>query len=537
MAVDQRALVQELREGSSLANRFIAIAPSTTSLVAVNTPNSFDSVTMFEFFESESIPYQAIILALSGGVFVFEQYLNFRQLPHLRLKEPPSSIAPYLVAADAVPSKKSDAQDKDGQSTKPSAQETFTKSQAYAFDKVKFSMISGIIEQIETWALLSPFVAIYFGADGNKPASGIASLWYLSIHYCQRWSEFAPKFLNIGTGEIATSLFFVTLVSLTGMITSVPSSLYKTFVLEEKHGFNKQTLGLWITDYIKSTILSAFLGLPLVAVFLWTVRWAGEAFVQYVMMLVMGLVLFMYVGYPYLIAPLFNKFRHLSEFPEHQEVQTRTEALAKRINFPLGRLWVIDGSKRSAHSNAFFFGLPGFTKHIVLYDTLLNQSTPAEVEAVLAHELGHWKLNHTVLLLGSSQLQIALSLSTFRLFIWNAALFSSFGVPALLDSPSKYPLIIGFILAQSLFTPLNSLLSFSSNALSRKLEFQADQFAADLGGDYAKDLKWALVRISAENKATTSCDWLYSAFHHSHPTLPERLARLSIEPPNSKKNK
>ncbi|KAA1074935.1 hypothetical protein PGT21_024983 [Puccinia graminis f. sp. tritici] len=486
---------------------------------------------MFEFLQQNTIPYQSIILALSGGVFAFEQYLNIRQLPHLKLKVPPPSIAPYLVAADG-PKTEADKKDtpkgEDGAPTeKPSTQETFMKSQAYALDKVKFSMIAGVIDQVETWALLSPFVAVYFGSDGAKPASGIASLWHLAIDLSQRWSRLAPAFLNIGTGEIATSLFFVSLLSLTGMITSIPSSLYKTFVLEEKHGFNKQTLGLWITDYIKTTILSAVFGLPLIAAFLWIVRWAGEAFVQYVMMLVMGLVLFMYVGYPYLIAPLFNKFRHLSEFPEYEEVKTRTEALAKRINFPLGRLWVIDGSKRSAHSNAFFFGLPGLTKHIVLYDTLLKQSTAAEVEAVLAHELGHWKLNHTVLLLGSSQIQIGLSLSTFRFFIWNAALFYSFGVPALAGGADKYPLIIGFILAQSLFTPLNSLLSFTSNALSRKLEFQADQFAADLGGDYAKDLKWALVRISAENKATTSCDWLYSAFHHSHPTLPERLGRLS----------
>ncbi|PLW13452.1 hypothetical protein PCANC_16818 [Puccinia coronata f. sp. avenae] len=498
---------------------------------------------MLEFLQQTTIPYQAIILALSGGVYAFEQYLNVRQLPHLKLKVPPPSIAPYLVTADGPkPEIKEKPADQGGEDTgePASPQETFMKSQAYALDKVKFAMIAGFIDQIETWALLSPFAAVFFGSDPTKPASGIASLWALAIHLSHRWALVAPKLLKIGTGEIATSLFFVTLLSLTGMITSVPSSLYKTFVLEEKHGFNKQTLGLWISDYIKTTLLSALLGLPLIAVFLWTVRWAGEAFVQYVMMLLMGIVLFMYVGYPYLIAPLFNKFRHLSEFPEYQEVKTRTEALAKRINFPLGRLWVIDGSKRSAHSNAFFFGLPGFTKHIVLYDTLLKQSTPAEVEAVLAHELGHWKLNHTVMLLGSSQVQIALTLSTFRFFLWNGALFYSFGVPALgggSEMGTRYPLIIGFLLAQSLFTPLNSLLSFTSNALSRTLEFQADQFAADLGGDYAKDLKWALVRISAENKATTSCDWLYSAFHHSHPTLPERLARLGIESDKNKKLK
>ncbi|KAI9604821.1 hypothetical protein H4Q26_002791 [Puccinia striiformis f. sp. tritici PST-130] len=472
---------------------------------------------MLEFLQDNSVPYQSIILALSGGVFAFEQYLKYySSTASSQAQSAPPSIAPYLLTADGA---KTEAEKKD----KPkegeeslSPQETF------------------MSHRLETWALLSPLVAVYFGGDGSKPASGIAGLWYLAIDLSHRSVELLPAKLNIGTGEIATSMFFVCLLSLTGMITSIPSSLYKTFRSRRKHGFNKQSLALWITDYIKTTILSAVFGLPLIAAFLWTVRWAGEAFVQYVMVLVMGLVLFMYVGYPYLIAPLFNKFRHLGEFPEYEEVKTRTEALAKRVNyFPLGRLWVIDGSKRSAHSNAFFFGLPGFTKHIVLYDTLLKQSTPAEVEAVLARSLEVKPYGITIRFIATPDRLEFIDLPIFYLecsivlFLWSTNLTGTEG---------KYPLIIGFILAQSLFTPLNSLLSFTSNALSRKLEFQADQFAADLGGDYAKDLKWALVRISAENKATTSCDWLYSAFHHSHPTLPERLGRLSIESDKNKKN-
>ncbi|KAI8454513.1 peptidase family M48-domain-containing protein [Phakopsora pachyrhizi] len=495
---------------------------------------------MFEFLGEPGIPYQRIILSLSAVVFGFDFYLNLRQIPHLKLKVPPPSIAPYLVTATNVKSNDSD-QDSGSKESNPdpevSAQETFLKSQAYALDKIKFSNLAGFIDQIETWALLSPIVPIYFGADSKQPVSGISVLWNKSIELCHWWSNAAPRYLNIGTGEIPTTVFFVILTSLLGMVTSVPSSLYRTFVLEEKHGFNKQTLPLWVSDYVKTTVLSAVLGLPLVSAFVWIVRWAGEAFVQYVMILVMGIVLFMYVGYPYLIAPLFNKFRHLSDFPEYKEVKTRTESLASRIKFPLGRLWVIDGSKRSAHSNAFFFGLPGLTKHIVIYDTLLKQSTPSEVEAVLAHELGHWKLNHTVLLLITSQLQLLFSLSIFRFFIWNPILFKSFGFQPIRSdlTTTDYPILIGFLLAQNLFGPLNSILGLLSNGLSRTLEFQADKFALDLGGDYAKDLKWALVRISAENKATTSCDWLYSAFHHSHPTLPERLARLGSESTHTKK--
>ncbi|KAH9817867.1 CaaX prenyl protease [Melampsora americana] len=495
-------------------------------------------VSIRESLEDPSIPYQSILLTFSASVFAFEFYLRLRQIPHLRLKKPPASIAAYLIASNDP---KPDSKDSSSQTNQLTAQETFEKSQSYALDKLKFSLFTSILDQIETYFILSNLIPIYLGRNPNQPSSGISTLWNLAIHLTQQIDFILPNHLKIGTGEIPISICFVSLLSLVGMITSIPIDLFKTFVLEEKHGFNKQTLSLWISDFIKTTLLSVILGLPLVAIFIKVVRYAGEAFVQYVMLFVMALVLFMYVGYPYLIAPLFNKYQRLSEFPEYQEVQTRTENLAKRINFPLGRLWVIDGSKRSAHSNAFFFGLPGLTKHIVLYDTLLKQSTPAEVEAVLAHELGHWKMNHTVTLLGISQFQIAFSLSVFRFFIWNSALFSAFGFSPLdsssSSSKSTYPILIGFTLAQTLFTPINSIMSFGSNSISRRLEFQADHFAVKLGGSYANDLKWALVRISAENKATTSCDWLYSAFHHSHPTLPERLARLDDEVIDEKKKK
>lgn len=498
-------------------------------------------VSIRELLEDPSIPYQSILLSFSAAVFAFEFYLRLRQIPHLRLEKPPASIAPYLIASNDPKTDPKETTETKETSNQLTAQETFERSQSYALDKIKFSLFTSIIDQIETWLILSNLVPIYLGANPKDPSSGISSLWSLATNLTQKYDMMAPNALKIGTGEIPISIFFVSLLSLVGMITSIPTDLYKTFVLEEQHGFNKQTLSLWISDFIKTTLLSALLGLPLVAVFIKVVRFAGEAFVQYVMLFVMALVLFMYVGYPYLIAPLFNKYQRLSKFPEYQEVQTRTENLAKRINFPLGRLWVIDGSKRSAHSNAFFFGLPGLTKHIVLYDTLLKQSTPAEVEAVLAHELGHWKMNHTVTLLGLSQFQIAFSLSIFRFFIWNSALFQAFGFSPLTSSipfsKATYPILIGFTLAQNLFTPLNSIMSFGSNSVSRRLEFQADHFAVKLGGSYANDLKWALVRISAENKATTSCDWLYSAFHHSHPTLPERLARLDDEVGDGKKKK
>ena len=179
---------------------------------------------------------------------------------------------------------------------------------------------------------------------------------------------------------------------------SLPTSIYHTFVLEEKFGFNKQTPKLFVMDMLKSQMLAFILAPPILAGFLAIVQKTGNKFFYYLWLFGAGLQVFMITVYPITILPLFNKLTPL----QPGDLKTGVEALARRLKFPLHELHVIDGSKRSAHSNAYFFGMP-WKKHIVIYDTLIEKSETEEVVAVLAHELGHWSLGHTTRLFGISQ--------------------------------------------------------------------------------------------------------------------------------------
>lgn len=223
------------------------------------------------------------------------------------------------------------------------------------------------------------------------------------------------------------------------------------------------------------------------------------------------------------VQPLFNKFTPVAP----GEVRDRVEKLATKLGFPLKHLYVIDGSKRSSHSNAYFYGLP-WSKQIVMYDTLLDKSSPAEVEAVLAHELGHWHFSHPTWLMLIAQSHLFFTLVVFSIFIHNQTLFKAFGFDPLLavSSPQggPQPIVIGFILYQLLFEPLDTFVKFYMNSTTRKYEYQADEFAARLG--LQKDLSSALIKLHVDNLSSPHNDSLYSMYHHSHPTLPERLRAM-----------
>ncbi|KAH8918150.1 caax prenyl protease 1 [Atractiella rhizophila] len=220
------------------------------------------------------------------------------------------------------------------------------------------------------------------------------------------------------------------------------------------------------------------------------------------------------------VAPMFNKFTPL---PADSPLTTQLSALAKRVDFPLGKIWVCDSSKRSSHSNAFFYGVPFLTKHIVLFDTLIEKNSTEEVLAVLGHELGHFKKGHNISLLLSTDTYVLFLLVLFTTSVQSPAIFSSFGFPSP-SATSPYPILLGFILAQDVFGPLDCLAQFVMHSLSRRFEYQADEFAKNLG--YAEQLKRGLVRIGADNMGVTDCHKLWSAYHHSHPTLGERIERL-----------
>ncbi|KAK9899646.1 hypothetical protein P389DRAFT_2147 [Cystobasidium minutum MCA 4210] len=453
--------------------------------------------------------------AVTGLLFLqhaFDSYLSQRQLSRLHHRSLPTSLQSYfkLLRTSGNGIKAEDDEQK--------ITSNFLASQEYSKDKLRLSQIAQLVDLIENCLYYTPFLTTFILTGYYaRPVSGLKVLWDYSTSFD----------LVKGRGEIVQSLAFVTAVNLLSKITSVPMSLYKPFVLEAEHGFNKMTIGTWASDFIKSELLSICLGYPLIALLLRTIQWAGPYFVTYTMLLILAIQLVMVPAYPYLLAPIFNNYRPITseEFkdkPNYADVATRTQNLAKRLDFPLGKLWVMDGSKRSAHSNAFFYGLPYLSKHIVLFDTLLDQNTPEEVEAVLAHELGHWKFNHPLSMLFMSEIILVINLTLIRTCVFNPALLRSFGF-------TNQPLVISLLISQALLSPLDSITSFVTNAISRKFEFQADKFAVDLSNQehhYGQNLKLALARLGSENKAVTDVDPLYSAYHHSHPTMPERITRL-----------
>ena len=206
------------------------------------------------------------------------------------------------------------------------------------------------------------------------------------------------------TGEIVHTLIFFFALNIITTLLGLPISYYSTFVLEEKFGFNKQTVKLWVTDMLKGQALMVVFGAPLLSAFLAIIQKTGNSFFYYLWLFGIGVQVFTITIYPIAILPLFNKLSPLEE----GSLKTGVEGLAKRLNFPLKELYVIDGSKRSAHSNAYFYGLP-WKKHIVIYDTLIEKSETEEVVAVLSHELGHWSLSHTTKLFGIAQVRRPLS--------------------------------------------------------------------------------------------------------------------------------
>jgi STE24 endopeptidase len=257
-------------------------------------------------------------------------------------------------------------------------QDVFDKSQAYGRAKAKFNLVNDL------WGQVQNIGFIYFDV--------LPKLWDFAGSLLVR---FAPTYF---TGEISQSIVFILSFMVIHQLLSLPGSIYHTFVLEEKFGFNKQTVQIFITDMLKQQMVACVLAPPILAGFLSIVKKTGNQFFYYLWMFGAALQVFMITIYPITILPLFNKLSPL----EDGALKTGVENLAAKLKFPLHELYVIDGSKRSAHSNAYFFGLP-WKKHIVIYDTLIEKSETEEVVAVLAHELGHWSLGHTTRLFGISQ--------------------------------------------------------------------------------------------------------------------------------------
>ena len=311
----------------------------------------------------------------------------------------------------------------------------------------------------------------------------------------------------------------IALLAAFGVITAIinlPFDYYKQFVLEEKFGFNKMTLGLFITDMLKGTAIGAAIGLPLIWVILTLMGKAGDAWWLYAWLVWSGFQLLMLVLYPTLIAPLFNKFTPLTD----DSLRTRIENLMTRVGFASQGLFVMDGSKRSAHGNAYFSGF-GSAKRIVFFDTLLSRLAPQEIEAVLAHELGHFKLKHIVKRIAVMFL-ISLGFLALLGFLKGQTWFyTGLGVEPMLNSSNDAMAVLLFALVLPVFTFLLSPLTSIS---SRKHEFEADAFASKHTN--AQDLVSALVKLYEDNASTLTPDPLHSAFYDSHPPASVRIDRL-----------
>jgi STE24 endopeptidase len=310
-------------------------------------------------------------------------------------------------------------------------------------------------------------------------------------------------------------LLIVGVTVATGVV-ALPLSWYRTFVVEQRFGFNRMTLGLWLKDLLKTALLGAALGLPLVTLVLWLMARAGSLWWLYAWLIWVAFNLVILTVYPIWIAPLFNKFEPLAD----PQLQERVERLLARCGFAAKGLFVMDGSTRSSHGNAYFTGF-GAARRIVFFDTLLERLQPEEVEAVLAHELGHFKLRHV---LKRTLWFAAGSLAFLALLGWLTNqnwFYAGLGVPG--EAPRYGVALVLFMLALPVFTfvaaPLASL-------YSRRHEFEADAYAARNAS--ASALVAALVKLYEDNANTLTPDPLHSAFYDSHPPAAARIARLDV---------
>ena len=324
----------------------------------------------------------------------------------------------------------------------------------------------------------------------------------------QFWRDMAFSPIMTGIAVLLSAMLIMSLLE-------IPMSVYHTFVIEERFGFNKTTPKLFVVDMIKNTILTLAIGTPLIWVFLWLMENAGSLWWFYAWAVWMGFALLMMWAYPAFIAPLFNKFEAL----EDESLATRIQNLLERCGFKSKGIFVMDGSKRSAHGNAYFTGL-GANKRIVFFDTLIKSLSPDEVEAVLAHELGHFKRKHIQKRIGVTFVTSLIGLWLLGWVMQQEWFYHGLGVQA----SSNYIALMLFMLVSPVFTFfMHPIMSF----FSRKHEFEADDFAAMQTN--ANDLIQALVKLYEENANTLTPDPIYSAFHDSHPPAPVRVAHLATK--------
>lgn len=337
----------------------------------------------------------------------------------------------------------------------------------------------------------------------------LAFWWLGGFGWLDNWVR------SFGLGPVATGLIFIGALFLAGQLLSLPFSLYDTFVIEERYGFNKTDLKTFVTDRIKGLLVAALLGIPLLAMLLavfgnerfgnwgWLIGWGLTTLFQLVVLFV----------YPKWILPLFNRFTPLPE----GELRSAIQEMAKKCDFPLAGVFEMDGSRRSSKSNAYFTGF-GKNKKIALFDTLIEKHSAKELVAVLAHEIGHFKKRHILQMLILGVLQMGIIFYLLGIFLNNPGLFAAFGV----EQVSVYG---SFVFFSFLLSPLSKLLGVALSVLSRKNEFEADAFAIDVTGEPDALIR-ALKSLSKDNLVNLTPHPFYVFMYYSHPPMLERIEAI-----------
>ena len=360
----------------------------------------------------------------------------------------------------------------------------YYKSQDYKKENFKFSMIISFFSFVLTIAFF--FFEGFFFVD-----------------------QFARGYSD---NPIIIALIFFGVIMIGSDLLTSPLSYYKTFVIEEKYGFNKSTKTLFFMDKLKGWFLMIILGGSILALIVWFYQQTGKSFWIYTWVFISVFSIFMTMFYSTLIVPLFNKQTPLQE----GELKTQLEKFAQKVGFKLDKIFVIDGSKRSTKANAYFTGF-GKKKRIVLYDTLINDLEPDEIVAVLAHEVGHYKKNHVIFNMILSLLLTGLTLYIFSFFIDSTLLSNALSV----TKPSFH---IGLIAFGVLYTPISELTGLIMNYISRKFEYQADNYAKiNFGGP---ELIKSLKKLSKNSLSNLTPHKSYVFMHYSHPTLLQRVQHL-----------
>jgi STE24 endopeptidase len=362
--------------------------------------------------------------------------------------------------------------------------ERYRKSQDYTRTNTRFSIYS------DTVSFAAMLLMLFLG--GFAFVDGLA--WSFTGH------------------PVLLALIFFGILALASEMLSLPFSVYATFVIEEKFGFNRTTVKTYVLDRLKGLLLGAVIGGGLLALVVWIFMVAGSWFWLIAWGVITAFTLFMVMFYSNLIVPLFNKQKPLEEGPLRDAIET----FAARVGFKLRNIYVIDGSKRSSKANAYFTGL-GPKKRVVLYDTLINDHSTEELVAVLAHEIGHYKKRHTATGVAISILQTGLMLFILSLFISRPVMSEALGA----ETPSFH---MGLITFGLLYSPLSLLLGTLGNSLSRSNEYAADRYA---GENYsAQALAEALKKLSVNNLSNLRPHPAYVFFYYSHPPLLKRLEAL-----------